>query len=70
MGLHKFAEKINMDIKEYSDIERGFTSPPSNHEWFNSLCFGLNLFSFDYEKLGKELLLEWRKPFVMQKMEE
>ncbi len=82
MGLRKFAKKLDIKPSEYYSIERGYSPPPADTGWFNSLCEKLDLFCDGYkfnsppfidyltEKMGKELLTEWRKPFVMQKMEE
>ena len=71
-GPRNFAAKMGMSPSDYVNIEHGYMSYPTDFRWFDRLCYNLGLFNEDdfLKDLGKELLLEWRKPFIMQKMHE
>jgi hypothetical protein len=66
MGLHFFAEEIQMDVLLYSNIERGLVPPPPCKKWIYEMIGFLNLEQDSKEAL--ELYKLWAEPFVMQKM--
>ena len=68
MGLRNFSIATGMLPSEYSNIERGLAPPPEDNKWFNKLCKKLKVPSHSEVKL--ELYNEWKKPFVMQLMDE
>ena len=68
MGLHKFAEKIDMDVIEYLNIEKGYAPRPDCGRFMSKIRLeaGLNYEDDDWD----ELVQLSYKPFVMQKMSE
>lgn len=67
LGSHKFADKIQMSARFYSEMERGFIPPPCKN-WIYGLLTDLNLECGSTEAI--ELHDLWAEPFVMQKMDE
>ena len=65
-GLRNFSIDMGMSGVEYSNMERGLTSPPTEEKWIHTLCEKLKVPS----KEKAELYIEWNKPFVMQLMDE
>jgi hypothetical protein len=66
MGLHNFANKINMSVLLYNEIERGLVPPPPCRKWIGEVMVSLNM-EFGCSD-AVELYDLWGKPFVMQKM--
>ena len=68
MGLHNFANKMEMSVLLYSEIERGLVPPPPSKKWIGDIMVSLNM---EFGCLDAvELYDLWEKPFVMQKMNE
>ena len=63
-----------MNPVEYNQIEHGYIPYPTDEEWFEKICRGLDisLESPDPNVVGDYIILRgyWEKPFVMQKMNE
>ena len=68
MGLHKFAEAVDMSPLDLSHIEHGYTEYPREKEWLFKILSLLRVDDYDHDCL--ELSSLWVKPFVMQKMSE
>lgn len=68
IGLHNFANHINMSVLFYSEMERGLIPPPPSKKWIYEMMTFLNLKHDSLEAM--ELYNLWAKPFIMQKMSE
>lgn len=68
IGLRRFAEITCMKPSELSKIEHGYVPPPKNSNWLFMIADRLKLEDFTEEQM--DFFILWKKPFVMQLMEE
>jgi hypothetical protein len=68
MGMRNFSIEMGMGGAEYHALERGFTPPPKDKEWMHNLLEKLQIPPWSEDEMG--LYICWKKPFVMQLMDE
>lgn len=67
MGIHKFAEKMEILPSNLLDIEHGYIPYPTEQEWMVSIAKVLDIPKENIDD-EMELMRLWHDPFVMQKM--